>query len=317
VEEGKIGINDPVDRYISAYAQTKVAIRSGSRLSVVSARRPITIRDLLTHTAGISYGVEPHIAQLYRGEGLGPAAGLGWYTADKDEPICETMERLASLPFLSQPGEAWVYGLNTDILGCVVERATGSTLAHVVRERITEPLGMRDTYFFVPPDQAHRLVTVYTSGSGRRATRAPEGALGQGHFVLGPRRNYSGGSGLVSTARDYARFLEMIRRGGSLDGVRILSPRSAMLMRTNQIGDLYYEDDKGFGFGFETTKPTGGADRQGDYGWGGAYGTIDRVDPDSGIVMLLMTQLMQGPVANEVRIRFQDLVYDAFGGRPQ
>ena len=125
VEEGKIGINDPVSRFINSFAKTTVSVRTDAGVSVVAAKRPITIRDLLTHTAGISYGTQADVADKYQQTGLGPAAGFGWYTADKNEPICTTMERLPTVPFVAQPGEAWVYGYNTDILGCVVEKAVG------------------------------------------------------------------------------------------------------------------------------------------------------------------------------------------------
>src|SRR5690606_13537834 len=144
----------------------------------------------------------------------------------KDEPVCDTMARLGTLPFVAQPGEQWVYGYNTDILGCIVERASGLPLDEFVRTRIAEPLGMTDTRFFLPPDQRSRLATVYTSGDDGKIVRAIDGPRGQGDYVDGPRRSFSGGAGLLSTARDYARFLEMIRNGGVLDGVRILSPRA-------------------------------------------------------------------------------------------
>ena len=134
------------------------------------------------------------------------------------------MERLGTLPFVAQPGEAWVYGYNTDILGCIVEKASGMPLDAYVRDRITAPLGMKDTQFFLPAGQTDRLATVYGSGADGKYVRAPEGARGQGAYVDGPRRNFAGGAGLLSTARDYARFLEAMRRGGSLDGARILSP---------------------------------------------------------------------------------------------
>src|SRR5262245_24449911 len=158
VEEGKIGIGDPVSRFIPAYASTKVAVRkeNGGGIEIVPAKRPITIRDLLTHTAGISYGTDRELASLYEAKGLGPAAGRGWYTADKTEPICDTMERLATLPFLAQPGEAWVYGYNTDLLGCVVERASGTPLDEFIRTRITGPLGMNDEQVLLPANQADR-----------------------------------------------------------------------------------------------------------------------------------------------------------------
>ena len=173
VEEGKIALGDPVSRFIPAYARTTVASRADSGRTIVPARRQITIQDLLTHTAGISYGGERWIADQYAAKGLGPAAGNGWYTADKTEPVCETMERLATLPFIAQPGEAYVYGYNTDILGCVVERASGLSLDEFIRTRITGPLGMTDTYFFVPPAKASRLVdAVHERQHGTRRASA-------------------------------------------------------------------------------------------------------------------------------------------------
>src|SRR5205823_10670996 len=133
------------------------AVKTDGGMTTVAAKRPITIADLLTHTAGISYGTDPLVASHYEAKGLGPAAGNGWYTADKTEPICETMERLGTLPFAAQPGEAYVYGYNTDILGCVVEKASGMPLDDFVRTRITGPLGMKDTRFFLPAEQRERL----------------------------------------------------------------------------------------------------------------------------------------------------------------
>jgi len=120
VEEGRIGLTDPVSRFIPAYAKTTVAVtKADGNLEIVPAKRAITVTDLMTHTAGISYGTSPNVAAAYEAKGLGPAAGYGWYTADKNEPVCQTMERLASLPFVAQPGAEWVYGYNTDILGCI------------------------------------------------------------------------------------------------------------------------------------------------------------------------------------------------------
>ena len=170
-EEGRLALNDPVSRFIPAFARTTVAVRTDTGRAIVPARRPITIRDLLTQTAGISYGTDSLVAPLYAAAGLGSAAGYGWYTADKSEPICATMERLATLPFVAQPGERWVYGYATDVLGCVVERAAGAPLDAVIRARLTGPLGMRDTHFFVPPTERDRLTAVYT--------REPAGPAGR------------------------------------------------------------------------------------------------------------------------------------------
>ena len=312
LEEGKLSLSDPASRYIPSFATTTVSVRGeNGAVSIVPAKRPITIRDLLTHTAGISYGTEPDIADQYSQKGLGPSAGAGWYFADKSEPVCDAIERLGTLPFVAQPGERWVYGYNTDILGCIVERASGQPLDQVIRARITGPLGMKDTQFFLPPDQKDRLAAVYSSGPDGTFVRAPEGSRGQGHYVDGPRRTLAGGAGLLSTARDYGRFLEMIRNGGVLDGVRILAPRTVELMTTNQVGTLHSATGLGFGLGFETTDRYGanGMDSVGAYGWGGAYGTVYRIDPQSGLVIVLMIQVL--PNATDVRERFPTMVYQA------
>lgn len=317
MEEGKLGLNDPASRYIPAYAKTTVFVRKdGGATEVVPAKRQITIRDLLTHTAGISYGTEPGLAPLYEAKGLGPAAGYGWYTADKDELICTTIETLATLPFSAQPGEAFVYGYATDVLGCVIERVSGMRLDEFIRARITEPLKMKDTDFYLPPEQRNRLAAVYASGEDGKATRAPDGARGQGHYVDGPRVSLGGGFGLLSTARDYARFLEMIRNDGALDGVRILSPRSIRLMTTNQVGTLHSTQGLGYGLGFQTTERFGasGLESEGGYGWGGAYGSVYRVDPDSGTVIIFMIQLM--PNRTDIRTKFPTLVYQALTDSP-
>ena len=322
LEEGKLTLNDPVSRYISSFANSKVAIRNdaaapGTAPEIVPARRPITIRDLLTHTAGISYGTDRHVASMYEAKGLGPAAGFGWYTADKSEPVCDTMERLGTLPFVAQPGEAWVYGYNTDILGCIVEKASGSPLDAFVKTRITGPLGMKDTQFFLPPEQKDRLAAVYTIGADGKIARAPDGPRGQGNYVEGPRKSFAGGAGLLSTARDYARFLEMTRNGGVLDGVRVLSPRTIALMTTNQIGALHSPNGLGFGLGFETTDRYGanGLDSEGAYGWSGAYATMYRVDPEARLVLVLMVQVV--PNTSDIGRKFPTLVYQALTEQPQ
>ncbi len=152
------------------------------------------------------------------------------------------MERLGTLPFVSQPGEAYVYGYNTDILGCVVEKASGMPLDEFMRTRITEPLGLKDTRFSSLPPSANRLAAVYASGPDGKIVRAPEGSKGQGHYVDGPRKSFAGGAGLTSTARDYARFLEMIRNGGALDGVRILAPRTVEADDHESVGHAALHD---------------------------------------------------------------------------
>lgn len=311
IEEGRLGLTDPVSRYMPAFAKTTVAVKEEGGVTIVPARRAITVFDLMTHTSGMSYGVDQAISKNYEAVGLGPAAGYGWYTADKDEPVCQTMERLASLPFVAQPGEAWVYGYSTDVLGCVVEKASGMALDEFFRTRITGPLRMTDTQFFVPASKRDRLAAVYASGPGGTFVRAPDGARGQGHYLDGPRKSFSGGAGLVSTVRDYARFLEMVRSGGALDNVRLLSPRAVALMTSNQTGTLHSLNGLGYSLAFETTERLGanGLEPAGSYGWGGAYGSVYRVDPEARLVLVMGMQLI--PNVTDIRSRFQTLVYQS------
>lgn len=304
LEEGKLALSTPASRFIPEFAQTQVALNKDGKAELSAAKRPITIRDLLSHTSGYSYGTESHIASMYAAKGLGPAAGHGWYTADKNEPICATMARLGTLPTIAQPGEAYVYGYNTDILGCIVERASGQTLERFLHARILDPLEMKDTHFFLPAGKRDRFTVVYGSDPNGKAVRASEDAKGQGHYVEGPRVSFSGGAGLLSTAQDYARFLEMIRNDGAWSGKRILGPRAVALMRTNQVGDLHSKTGQGFGYAFQTVDRYGanGLEGLGGYGWGGAYGSIYRVDPQANLTAVLMMQLMP----NETDIRVSD-----------
>ena len=309
IEEGRMTLNDPVSRFIPAFEKTTVATSTG----VVPARRRITIRDLLTHTAGISYGTDSLVASQYAAKGLGSVAGFGgWYTADKSEPICETIERLATLPFVAQPGERYVYGYATDILGCVAERAAGMPLDAVIRNRITGPLGMHDTHFFLPVEKRNRLTAVYASSAEAQFARAPDGPRGQGDYVDGPRRSFAGGAGLVSTARDYSRFLQMLLNGGALDGARILGPKTVDLMVTNQTGTLFSQTGQGFGLGFSVLERAGADSRVesvGTFGWGGAYGSTYHVDPRERLVLVFMIQQM--PNRSNIAARFPMLVYQA------
>jgi CubicO group peptidase (beta-lactamase class C family) len=314
MEEGKLTLNDRAGKWIPTFANTMVAVlkENGGGLSTVPAKRPILIKDLLTHTAGVNYGTTPEVAAQYEAKGLGPAAGYGWYFADKDEPICDSMERLGTLPFVAQPGDAYVYGYSTDILGCIVEKASGVSLDEFIRSHITSPLGMKDTNFFVPTAQRERLAAVYGSDAGGKAVRQAEGPRGQGHYVDGPRKGFSGGAGLVSTARDYATFLEALRNGGALGKVRILSPHAVKLMTTNQIGEgLKTPRGLGFGYGFETHDKYGisGMESVGSFGWGGAYGTYYRVDPAERLVTVLMVQLL--PNSTDLTDKFKASIYQA------
>jgi len=313
-EEGKLLITDPVGKYIPEFQKTKVAVLRPGGYDVVDAKRPITIRDLLTHTSGVSYGDGP-------AKDLWEKAGItGWYFADRDEPVAATVTRMAALPFDAQPGEKFVYGYSTDILGVVVERASGQPLEEYLRTRLFEPLKMRDTHFYLPPAKADRFATVYSATSDGKLERAPTPGtmVSQGAYVEGPRKSFSGGAGVLSTAGDYARFLQMMLSGGELDGARILSRKTVELMTVDHLGTVEFQPGQGFGLGFSVLKDLGRRGTPGsvgEYGWGGAYHSVYWVDPQEQLVVVYFAQLIpSGGLDDHAKLRA--LVYQAIVDAP-
>jgi CubicO group peptidase (beta-lactamase class C family) len=225
VEEGRISLADPVSRYVPAFAGATVAVQEGDALRIVPAARPVTIEHLLTHTAGLPYPgshLHPLLRRAYEEAGL-----TGSVLNHLDEPMDAVVDRLGRLPLVSHPGERFGYGYATDVLAVVVERVSGLPLDEFFRTRILEPLGMRDTHFFLPAGREDRLAAVHTPREGgglARGTAPPSSWVGQGAFVDGPRRADSGGAGLLSSAADYARFLQMLLDGGAAGDVRLVGP---------------------------------------------------------------------------------------------
>lgn len=309
-EEGKLLLNDPVSKYLPEFDQTKVAVRNDSGgYEVVDARRRITIRDLLTHTAGISYGYGP-AADLWSEAGI-----QGWYFAHRDEPVREVVRRMATLPMDAQPGERFVYGYSTDILGVIIEEVTGQTLGDFMKTRILDPLQMSDTHFFVPAEKADRLATVYSATPERTITRAADGGvmIGQGHYIEGPRIAESGGAGLVSTALDYGRFLQMLLNGGELDGVRILSKKSVELMTINHLHNIEFRPGEGISLAFDVLLDVGARGTPGsvgDFGWGGAYHSTYWVSPQDRLVVVFLTQLIPA-TGSDIHAKIRTLLYQA------
>lgn len=235
-EEGELLISDAVGKHLPEFMETTVAVaRDDGGYDVVDAKRPVTIRDLLTHTSGFGYGTGI-------GSDAWAEAGIqGWYFADRDEPIRATVKRMAELPAEAQPGEAWVYGYSIDILGALVEEVAGQPLDRFLDERIFEPLSMTDTHFYLPESKRDRLAAVYAPAPDRIARApqdGPDSSLTQGAYIDGPRTSYSGGAGLLSTAADYARFLQMMLNSGELDGQRILGRKTVELMTVSHLGDI-------------------------------------------------------------------------------
>jgi len=307
-EDGKLLIGDPVGKYLPEFAETTVAVpRTGGGYDVVRASRPITIRDLLTHTSGYDYGAGV-AADRWEAAGI-----TGYYFSDRDEPIRETVRRMADLPASAHPGTQWIYGYSIDILGAVVEAASGMPLDEFLEQRLFGPLGMVDTQFYLPRAERERLATVYALVDGE-LERAPEdGSAGQGAFVEGPRKSFSGGAGLLSTAMDYARFLQMILNRGELDGARILSPTTVELMSVDHLGDIVFQPGSGMGLGFSVLEDVGRRGTPGsvgELGWGGAYHTTYWIDPLEALVVVHLTQLIPaGDVDDQNKVR--TLIYQA------
>lgn len=291
-ENGKIGLDQAVGDFIpSFYKQTvlKEFNAADTTYTTVPAKRNITIRDLLTHTSGIDYAAigSKNMQAIYAKADM--PSGLGKSNAS----LLDVMKKLGTLPLVHQPGEKFTYGLNSDLLGCIVEIVSGMTLEAYFHKNIFEPLGMRDTYFNVPASKANRLPTVYTEDSNNKIIEwGPTFRNIDPNYPLLGTTFFSGGAGLSSTAYDYAVFLQMILNGGKYNGKQIISPRTAELMLSPQL-DFKYDGLNDFGLGFAITSDKASnleARNKGSFSWGGYYGTNYWADPKEKLICLIMTQ---------------------------
>jgi CubicO group peptidase (beta-lactamase class C family) len=302
-EEGRFLLSDPIDKYLPELGRRKVAMVRGAEIELVDAERPITIQDLLRHTSGLTYEFR----------GSGPVHKM--YTAEKiysrNQSNADQVATLAKLPLLHQPGTKWEYGRSTDVLGRLIEVLSGLTLGEYLQRHIFAPLGMVDTAFYVPAARHGRLAEAY-------AKDPDTGAGVQLVNVQDAPKFESGGGGLVSTAGDYARFLQMLLNGGRLDGVRFLSRKTLELMTADHLGPMTGAPDLllpgyGFGLGFAVRLQPGIAHVPGSVGqyfWGGLAGTTFWVDPAEALFAIM---LIQGPGQRDYfRNLFRDLVYAAF-----
>lgn len=309
LEQGKLLLDDPVGNYIPEFNTTTVAVKDGATYKVVPANRKITIRDLLTHTAGIGYGWGLAHDQWKK-------AGItGWYFAHRKAPILETVKAIAHLPQEAQPGEKYVYGYNTDILGALIEVVAQQPLDVFLQQRVLDPLGMKDTYFYLPPKLTDRLATVYSpTENGLNAAPVGTGMQAQGEYVKGPRTSFSGGAGYLSTALDYSKFLQMMLNKGVYNGQRLLSRKSVELMLENHIGTKFpWGKGQGFGLGFSIHLAPGESGIMGsvgDFGWGGAYHSVYWADPTEELAVVYFTQLIPANDLDDHK-KLRNLVYQA------
>ena len=321
-EEGAFELKDPVSRFIPEFA-TQQVWRGGSsnRPALEPCAQPMEMWHLMTHTSGLTYGfMYAHpLDELYR------RAGFEWGVPQSSD-LAGVCARLAELPLLFQPGTEWNYSMSIDVLGRVVELISGQTLGEFMRTRIFEPSGMVDTGFSVPADDVDRLAALYGAhpGTGLAVPLVTAGAA-----ALQPPAAHLGGGGLVSTMADYLRFAAMLRRGGELDGVRLLAPGTVRFMTQNHLPGgadlsafgrpLFSEttfDGVGFGLlGSVTVDPVAAKvpGSVGDFGWGGAASTFFWVDPVEDITCVFMTQLLPSNT-HPIRSQIKQLVHQALVG---
>lgn len=312
-EEGKFQLDDPVSKYIPEFKDAQVLTGfhyADTTYNSEPARRPITIRHLLTHTSGLGYGVidgDERFRMLYK------KAGITDLFTTENISIGESVRKLATLPLHHHPGEAYTYSEGLDVLGYFVEVMSGMPFDEFLRTRLFEPLGMKDTWFYLPADKAGRLVAVQEQKDGAWR-RFPTTFYDPDYPIKGARRFFSGGAGLSSTAHDYATFLQMYLNGGELNGVRILSRTTVQVIMGNQTGDLFGGGSSYYGlaFGVQTQQgqDRGGKGSKGTFDWGGYFNTQYFADPEEGIIGILMKQT-QGPVNDPTGWKFRLLVGQA------
>ena len=292
VDQGKINLDQNVSDFIPTFKNPKVLDHfnaNDTTYTTVAAKREITIRDIMTHSSGIDYagiGSKNMIAIYAKAD---VASGLG----KSNGTLLEKMTKLGTLPLVHQPGEKFTYGLNTDLLGCIVEIVSGTSLENYFQKNIFDPLGMKDTYFNVPAAKGDRLPTVYTENEANEIIEwGPTFRNLNPNYPLVPKTYFSGGAGLSSTAYDYAIFLQMLLNGGKYNGKQILSPRTAAIMVSPQL-DFKYNGVDDFGLGFSLTSEKSAnlnARNKGSFAWGGYYGTTYWADPKDNLIVLIMTQ---------------------------
>jgi CubicO group peptidase (beta-lactamase class C family) len=311
-EEGKFGLDEPISDFLPAFAHPRVLDKlnmTDTSYTTAPAKSEITFRHLLTHSSGLDYpGIgSEQMKAIYAKAGI--FNGLG--VTDRD--LKERMNALAALPLAHQPGEKWTYGLSVDVLGCLVEVISGQDLETFLRQRIFDPLGMKDTYFNVPASKGDRLATVYTEDPSHHIIRWSKDHFGiDPGYPLAKKHYFSGGAGLTSTGYDYAIFLQMMLNGGRYNGVQVLAPRTVELMTSGQL-DFMFNGKDNFGLGFQITSEKSamrGVRNAGSFSWGGYFGTTYWADPKAKLVCLIMAQQTPNSHA-EIQSKVEQVIYQS------
>ncbi len=307
-EEGKFGLEDPIAKYLPAFRDVRVLVDG----ELVDVDHPPTIRELMSHSAGLTYGVfgNTEVDKMYREK-------VSMFQRDRQTDLEEFVETLGTVPLLYQPGTRWVYSVSVDVLGRLIEVVSGQPLDEFLDERLFTSLGMDDTFFEVPADKVDRFGTNHSLNREGEliVTDNPETSQ-----YTRPVTFFSGGGGLVSTTEDYLRFSQMMLNGGELNGVRIVSPKTVEIMTINHLADGITSGfgerpgvagtfGFGLGFGVATEAPRTQLGSKGTYTWGGAAGTVFWIDPEEDLVAILMVQMMRNPYP--LRREFSNLVYSA------
>jgi CubicO group peptidase (beta-lactamase class C family) len=325
VEDGKLTLTDPLSKFVPKFKEMRVLVpaKDGKSYELVAANRSITIHDLLTHTSGITYRFfnKPFVGQMYADadvcDGLSETTGT----------LGDNVRKIARQPLVCQPGPAWEYGLNTDVLGYVVEVVSGQSLEQVCQHRLFQPLKMNDTTFAVPKPKRARLSALFAPGPDKALKQVGPGifsANGKGllysaTYAVRDEATYcSGGAGLVSTLDDYYRFAQMMLNRGELNGVRVLKTETVDQITKNQLGELrvWFPGLTAFGYGFGIVTEAENKETEpsavGSYSWAGAFGTLFWVDPKNGLIGVFMAQTSPGDFLFAQQIK--RMAYEAMNG---
>ncbi len=310
-EQGKFKLDDPISKFIPEFKNPQV-LKSfqykDTSYTTTPASGEITIRNLLTHTSGIGYGIidgNEQMKMIYQKAGV-----TDLFTTEKIT-IAESVKKLGKLPLHHNPGEKFTYSEGLDVLGYFIEVVSGMPFDQYLRKHLFEPLGMNDTWFYLPNDKSNRLVSVQQKNEKGEWTRYPVTFYDPDYPIKGAKSFFSGGAGLSSTAKDYATFLQMYLNGGELNGIRILSHTTVETILSNQTGTIYGGNEKFFGLAFSVLTPggaaKGGLTSVGTFEWGGYFNTQYFADPKEKIIGVLMKQT-QGNVNDNTSWKFRQLI---------